>query len=107
MFDHRAARTKGAAEDRRSAFPADRAIGWMIALVAAPTAISATIAVSREAEWRTSAGLSYRRASSTIWRPDTAAMRQCEASLAGIEDAPSNVRPRVSAIAVIVGAVPI
>ena len=45
--------------------------------------------------------------SSTIRRPQAAAIRACPASTAGIDDAPGSVSPSASTAAVIVEAVPI
>jgi len=44
---------------------------------------------------------------STIRSPQAAAMRECAAWTAGIEEAPGRVRPRVSVMEVMVEAVPI
>ena len=79
---------------------------WTMAFVEPPSAIR------RQSRCRTKRHLKKRgfrlsQTFSTICRPAWAAIRQCEASLAGMDEAPGNVRPRVSAMAVIVEAVPI
>ena len=94
---------------RRSATRARPAMAMRCkrAFVEPPSAMSAMIALSNEAALRKRRGFKSRQMFSTICRPDCAAMRQCDASLAGMEDAPGKVRPSVSAIAVMVEAVPI
>src|SRR4030095_9414784 len=79
----------------------------MIALVDPPMAMSAVIAFSNEASVRMSRGLRSSQTISTTRRPQLLAIRQGLASTAGIEEAPDKVNPSVSAIAVMVEAVPI
>ena len=78
-----------------------------MAFVEPPTAMSATIALSKLAAVRKRDGRRSAHTFSTICRPLCAAMRQCSMSFAGMDDAPGSVSPSVSAIAVIVLAVPI
>src|SRR5687767_5791972 len=79
----------------------------MIALVDPPIAMSAVIAFLNDDSDRMSRGLRSSHTISTILRPQLVAIRAWFASTAGIEEAPGNVMPSVSAIAVIVDAVPI
>src|SRR5678815_6019018 len=92
-----------------SAKPARRAIAtrWMIALVEQPIAIATAIAFSNDARLRIRAGVRSSQTISTMRRPHSADMRAWLTSAAGIDDAPGRLKPIVSAIAVIVLAVPI
>ena len=79
---------------------------WMMAFVEPPIAMSTVIALSKEAAVRMSDGFRSSQTISTIRRPVAAAMTPWLASGAGIEDAPGRVRPRVSAMDIMVAAVP-
>ncbi len=89
--------------------PARRAmaIRWMTALVEQPVAMETVTALSTAARVRIFSGLRSSQTMSTMRRPQAEAMRIWLASAAGIELAPGSVSPRLSAIAVIVLAVPI
>jgi hypothetical protein len=77
-----------------------------MALVEPPIARWQRIALSTAAGERTSAGFRPSRTIPTIRRPDAAHMRGWPASGAGIEEAPGSEKPKASATAVMVAAVP-
>src|SRR5262249_45049459 len=66
---------------------------------------SVVIAFSKERSVRMSRGFKSSQTISTIRLPQFVAIREWFESTAGIEDAPGSVRPRASAMAVIVDAV--
>ncbi len=94
---------------RSSATPARRASAtrWITAFVDPPSASTAVTAFSNERMSSSELGPTPRHASSTIRRPQAAAMRLWFESTAGIEDAPVRLIPSASTAAVIVEAVPI
>src|SRR4051812_16088830 len=79
----------------------------MIALVEPPRARLAVIAFSKDSFVSISLGLRSSQIISTTRRPHSVAMRAWFASTAGIDDAPESVKPKLSAMAVMVEAVPI
>ena len=91
-----------------ASWPARRpsAIRWMMALVEQPTAIAAEMALRKAFLVRILEGLRSSHTMSTIRRPLSAAMRMWLASAAGIDEAPGRVMPSVSAIDIMVAAVP-
>ena len=76
-------------------------------LVEPPIAIKARIAFSKELRVRMLFGVASRQTISTMLTPHWTAMRVWPESAAGMEAAPASVRPRISAMPVIVEAVPI
>ncbi len=83
------------------------AITWMMALVEQPMAMATTMAFRYAARVWMRAGVRSSQTISTMRRPDSEAMRIWLASAAGIDDAPGRLMPSVSAMAVMVLAVPI
>ena len=79
----------------------------MIALVDPPSAIAAVTAFSNASVVRISRGVRFSHTISTIRRPLALAIRACDESAAGIDDAPGSVSPSASTAAAIVEAVPI
>ena len=77
-----------------------------MALVEQPTAIAAVTALRKAFLLRIFAGVSSSHTMSTMRRPHSDAMRMWLASAAGIEEAPGSDMPSVSAIAIMVAAVP-
>ncbi len=82
------------------------AIRWMTALVEQPMAIAVTPALRTEAGVTSASGVRFSHTMSTTRRPQAAAMRTWLASMAGIEEAPGRVRPKPSAMDIMVEAVP-
>ena len=78
----------------------------MIALVEQPIAIATVMAFSKAFRLWIFRGVKSSHTISTMRRPHSEAMRMWPASAAGIDDAPGNVMPIDSAIAVMVDAVP-
>ena len=78
----------------------------MMALVEPPTAMSMVIALSKDRSSSRSRGQRFFQTISTIHRPVAVAILECSESIAGMEEAPGSVSPSVSAIAVMVDAVP-
>ena len=77
-----------------------------MALVEQPTAIAAVMALRKASLLRIFFGVRSSHTMSTMRRPVSAAMRMWLASAAGIDDAPGSDMPSVSAIAIMVAAVP-
>jgi hypothetical protein len=77
-----------------------------MALVEPPMARWQRMALSTEAVLTISDGFRSSQAISTMRRPAPAHMRGWFESAAGIDEAPGKAKPRASAIAVIVAAVP-
>ena len=78
-----------------------------MALVEQPVAIAIMLALRVETGLMILSGVRSSQTISTARRPQAAAMRLCSASGAGIEEAPGSVRPKPSAIDIMVEAVPI
>ena len=85
----------------------DIATKWMMALVLQPIAIATAIAFSKLLRVNTQEGVRSSHTISTIRRPHAADIRVWLASAAGMLDAPGNVRPKASAMPIMVAAVPI
>lgn len=83
------------------------AIRWMTALVEPPSARTVATASSYASAVRIDDSFRCCHTSSTIRRPDCAAIRSWPESTAGMEEAPGTVTPSASAAAVRVEAVPI
>ncbi len=79
----------------------------MRALVDPPSAIAAVTAFSKASVVRLSRGFRSSHTISAMRRPAATAMRGCDESAAGIDEAPGNVRPSASTAAAMVDAVPI
>ena len=79
----------------------------MIALVDPPSAIAAVTEFSNASVVRISRGVRSSHTISTMRRPAADAIRGCDESAAGIDDAPGSVSPSASTAAAIVDAVPI
>ena len=77
-----------------------------MALVEQPTAIATVMALRKASRVRIFLGVRSSHTMSTMRRPLSEAMRIWLASAAGMEDAPGRDMPSVSAIAIIVAAVP-
>ena len=88
--------------------PARRAMAmrWTTALVEHPVAMATTAALRKADGVSTRSGVKSSQIISTIRRPQSDAIRLWCESTAGTEDAPGIVRPRASAMAIIVEAVP-
>ena len=74
--------------------------------VAASVAMATVVAFCVACRVMILSGVRSSQTISTARRPQAVAMRLCPASGAGIEDAPGNVRPKPSAIDIMVEAVP-
>ena len=77
-----------------------------MALVEQPTAMAMVMAFRKALRVRTLGGVRSSHTMSTMRRPVSEAMRIWLASAAGIDEAPGRVMPSVSAIAIMVAAVP-
>ena len=77
-----------------------------MALVEQPTAMATVMALRNASRVRIAFGVRSSQTISTMRRPDAALMRMWLASAAGIDEAPGSVMPSVSAIAIMVAAVP-
>ena len=77
-----------------------------MALVEQPTAMATVMALRNASRVRILSGVRSSHTMSTMRRPVSAAMRMWLASAAGIDEAPGSVMPSVSAIAIMVAAVP-
>ena len=77
-----------------------------MALVEQPTAMATVMAFRKASRVRILRGVRSSHTMSTMRRPVSEAMRIWLASAAGIDEAPGSVMPSVSAIAIMVAAVP-
>ena len=77
-----------------------------MALVEPPTAMSTVMAFSNDSRVRMSDGLRLSHANSTARRPQAVDMRMCSLTIAGMLEAPGRQKPKDSAMAPIVDAVP-
>src|ERR1700704_2667170 len=94
---------------RGSCTPARPAIAtrWMSALVEPPIAISATMPLSKDSFFRISRGFRSSHTISTMRLPARLAIFEWFESGAGMDEAPGSASPRVSAMDIMVAALPV